>query len=105
MRTGLEDPTQLVPEAVDALHHGVVLAGPVAGDQLDGLGVGLVEGRVVDDEDAVVAADVVPGLAPEHLGVGFEAVQESGEGVWAGGSGRSGWTLAAPVAVYALGWR
>ena len=88
---------------VDPLDHGVVLAGPVAGDELDGLGVRLVEGRVVDDEDAVVEADVVPGLAPERLGVGLEAVQQSGEGVVGRGSGRSGWTLAASVAVYTLG--
>lgn len=88
------------------MHHGVVLAGPVAGDELDRLGVGLVEGRVIDDEDAVVEADVVPGLAPQFGRVGLEAVQQAGEGVVGRGvvgSGRSGWTLAASVAVYALG--
>ena len=88
------------------MRDGAVLAGPVAGDQSDGLGVRLVEGRVVDDEDAVVEADVVPGLAPEFGRVGFEAVEQAGEGVVGRGvvgSGRSGWTLAASVAVYALG--
>ena len=43
---------------VDAAHHRVVLTRPVARHQLDLPGVGLVQGRVVYDKDALVQADL-----------------------------------------------
>jgi hypothetical protein len=55
--------------------------------------------RVIDDEDAVVESDVVPGLTPERLGVGLEA----GEGVvvWEVGENLGG--LGGGVRLW--GWR
>ena len=58
-----------------------MLARPVAVDQVDRLGVELVQGRVVEDQDAVALVDQRLGLALEGLGVGLEAVEEPGEGV------------------------
>lgn len=64
---------------VDAAHHGVVLARPMARHQLDLLRVGLVQGRVVYDKDASGQADLRPGLRPQRLSVRLKAVQQAGE--------------------------
>lgn len=58
-----------------------MLAGPVAADQLDLLGIGLVQGRVIQDQDAALAVDQRPGLLPEGLGVRFDPAQQPGEAV------------------------
>jgi len=68
-------------DQVDPPDDGVMLARPVMGDQLDGLGIGLIEGRVVNDENPGGEPDLGSGLPPEFFGVGFEAGQESAEGV------------------------
>ena len=77
----------------------------MAADQPHVLGVRLVEDRVVEDQDAVGLADQRPDLVPEGFGVGFEPVQQAGEGVVGGGVGRWGCTRAASVAVHDLGRR
>ena len=77
-------------QQVDALDDAVVLARPVPADQVDLAGVGLVQGGVVEDQDAVVEADLGPGLLPEGLGVGLQAGQQAVEGVM----GRRGGLLA-----------
>jgi hypothetical protein len=59
----------------------VVVAGPVAADEVDALGPRLVGYGVVDDQDAGGRADEGPDLGPEFVGVGFQAVKESGERV------------------------
>ena len=75
---------QTQADQVDAPDDRLVLAGPVAVDQVDRLGVELVEGRVVEDEDAVALVDQGLGLAVEGLRVGLEAGEEPGEGVVGG---------------------
>ena len=54
---------------VDAAHHRVVLARPVAHNQLDLLRIGLVQGRVVYDKDASGQADLSARLRPQRRGV------------------------------------
>jgi hypothetical protein len=66
---------------VDAADDGVVLAGPVAGDQVDRLGVGLVQGRIVKDQQTAPAVDQRVSLPPQDLGVGLQAEQEPRERV------------------------
>jgi hypothetical protein len=44
-------------------------------DRLDLPGVELVEGGVVEDQDALVLLEKGLDLAPERLGVGLEAVE------------------------------
>ena len=84
---------------IDPANDVVVLAGPAPGDQFHRLGIGLVQGRIVQDEDAPLAIDQGAGLPPQGLGVGLQAVQES----WAGESRASGCTLAAAVQENFLG--
>src|SRR5262245_36096767 len=74
-------------DQVDALDDPVVLARPVAADQLDELSVGLVQHAIIDDQDASGQIDLSPGLLPEGFRVGLEAVQQPGEGVVGGGLG------------------
>ena len=62
----------------------VVLARPVAADQVDLPGVGLVQGGVVEDQDAAVDVNQGSRLLPEVLGVGLQAGQQPGEGVVGG---------------------
>ncbi len=62
----------------------------MAGYQLDPFGVVLVQGRVVEDQQAPLAMDQGPGLAPERGGVGLQPVKEPGEGVVGRGIGRFG---------------
>ena len=63
------------------LDDGVVLAGPVAADEVDVAGVRLVQHGVVQDQDAGREIDLGLRLLPERLGVRLEAVQQAGEGV------------------------
>ena len=60
-------------------------------DQFDRLGIGLVQRRVVEDQDPVGAADQGPGLLPQRLGVGLGAVEQAAEGVV--GRGVFAWRL------------
>ena len=72
---------------VDAADGAAVLARPVPADQVHLPGVGLVQGGVVQDQDAVAGPDVGAGLLPEGLGVGLQAGQQAGEGVVGGRGG------------------
>ncbi len=65
----------------DPLDDRMVFARPVASDQFDGLGVGLVEDGVIRDEDAVGQGYLRSHLLSKRLGIRFESVQQSGEGV------------------------
>ncbi len=49
--------------------------------QRDSLGVGFVQSGVVGDEDTVGQGYLHPRLLPEGFGIGFEPVQQPGEGV------------------------
>src|SRR5215204_6257946 len=66
---------------VDAAHHRVVLARPVARHQLDLLGVGLVQSRVVYDQDALAQADLRARFRPQRRGVRLHAMQQTRESV------------------------
>jgi len=59
----------------------------VAPDQFDEKGVRLVQYAVVEDQHAVVEADLGARLLPEGFRVGLQAVQQAGEGV-VGGAAR-----------------
>jgi hypothetical protein len=64
-------------DQVDAQDDLMMLPRPVTDHQLDVLGMRLVEGRVVDDEDALGLLDQWFGLIPERLGIGFKAMEQS----------------------------
>ena len=66
---------------VDAAHHGVVLARPVARDEFHLAGVGLVQGRVVYDKYSLAQADLRLSFAPQGRGVRLKAVEQAGEGI------------------------
>jgi hypothetical protein len=66
---------------VDAADNRMVLARPVAHNQLDLLRLGLVQSRVVDEQDALAQADLGDGLSPERLGVRFKAMEQAGESI------------------------
>src|SRR5262249_26228089 len=56
-------------DEVDPLDDLLVLARPVAADEVDVSGVGLVQHGVVQHQDPLLEADLGPGLQPEGLGV------------------------------------
>ena len=68
-------------DGVDAADDALVLARPEPAEQAHLGGVGLVEHGVVDDEDAIGAADRRPDFLPERFGVGFETGEQAGKGV------------------------
>ena len=72
-------------DQVDPPEHPLVLARPEGSDESHRVGVRLVEDGVIDDEDAVGAADVRAHFPPEGFGVGFESGEQAGEGVVGGG--------------------
>ena len=89
------DPIAVGPDQsdeVDAHNNKFVLAGPVAMNRLDGLGVKLVERGVVKNQDAVVPISQRLDLAIEDFGVGFESLEQPNVGVVGGSIGS--WRLA-----------
>src|SRR6266498_1590148 len=62
----------------------MMLAGPMPTAQSALPGMGRVEGGVTGDQQAAQAVDIRLGFAPERKWVGFEALQQSGEGVMRG---------------------
>lgn len=68
-------------DEVDAPDDGVMFAGPVAIDQFDLFGVGLIERGIVEDQDAFVALGDRLGLAPKGLGVGLKPIEQAGKGI------------------------
>jgi hypothetical protein len=80
-----------------------MLARPVAADQPDLLGVGLVERRVVEDQDAAGAVDQGRASCQRASGSGSRRCRSRVKASWAGGSGISGCTAAASVQQNALG--
>lgn len=80
----LEDANQAIAFArtqVDAADHRVVFTRPMARHQLDLLRIGLIQGRVVYDKDALAQADLGSGLSPQRRGVRLKAMQQAGERV------------------------
>jgi hypothetical protein len=71
-------------DQIDATDDRLVLARPVAMDRLDRLGVELVEGRVVEDQDAIGLVDQRLDLSVEDLGVGLDSVKHASIGVMCG---------------------
>ena len=67
----------------------MVLAGPVAGDQRDVVGIGFIACGIIDDQHPTGASDWRVGLGPEGGGVGSEAVEQSGERMVSGRIGSS----------------
>ena len=70
---------------VDAAHHRVMLARPVAHHQLHLPGVGLVQSRVVYDKDASAQADLAARLSPQRRGVRFQPMEQTGESIMSRG--------------------
>src|SRR2546421_487200 len=68
-------------DEVDALDDAVMLARPVALDQVDAPRVGLVQHGVIQDQNAGTQDYLGLRLAPEGVGIGFEAMQQPREGV------------------------
>lgn len=64
-----------------------MLARPMPRHQVHLPGVGLVERRVVTDEDAGRPVNQRGNFLPKSSGIGFKAVQEAGEGIVGGGIG------------------
>jgi hypothetical protein len=68
-------------QEIDALHDPPVLARPLPCEQADLARVGLVQRAVVADQDACLAPDLRHRFRPQSRRIGFQAVQQAGEGV------------------------
>src|SRR5213075_182532 len=66
-------------DKIDAAHHRMMLARPMARDQFDLPGVRLVQGRVVYDKDASAQAHLALRFGPQRLGIRLKAMQEACE--------------------------
>ena len=77
-------------DQIDPPDDRLVLARPVAADQFDLRGIGLVQGRVIQDQDTALAVDQRSSLLPQGLRVGLDPVQQSSEGVVGRGLTRVG---------------
>ena len=64
----------------------MMFPGPMTRDQLQVSGVGLIEGRIINDQDTGSSTHLGLNFVPKGIGVGFEAVQQSGEGIVGGWS-------------------
>ena len=71
----------------------MVLAGPVAGDQLDVVGIGFIECGIINDQHTADELDLSLGLGPEDGGVGFEAMEQPRERIVGGRIGIVGLNL------------
>ncbi len=72
---------------VDAIGHRVMLARPMPMDERYFLGIWLIERRIVRDLHAARPIPERSDFLPAGGGIGFEAMQEAGEGVVGGGIG------------------
>jgi hypothetical protein len=68
-------------QQVDAFDGAAVLARPVPAHQVHVAGIRFIQGGVVENQDAVVAAQLLLGFTPEGFGVWLLAGQQSREGV------------------------
>ena len=66
-------------DQIDARDHAMVLARPMAMDERDVLGIGLVQRRVVNDQEPVVQDDMLLGLHPERRWIRLQALKEAGQ--------------------------
>ena len=82
---------------VDAGNQAVMFVRPVAHRQLHLLRIGLVQGRVVYDQDALGQADLAAGFTPQRLSGWLKSVQQARKSIL-------GWGLLLN-AVHACGFR
>ena len=68
-------------QQVDALHHGLVLARPVARDQAHVPGVGLVPRRVVEHQHPAAERNQAPRFLPARGRVRLQPVQQARVGI------------------------
>lgn len=66
---------------VNAAHHRMMFTRPVTGDQLDLASKGLIQSRVVKNEDAIAQINLGLGFLPHGFGIRLEAVQQALESV------------------------
>ncbi len=57
----------------------MVLARPVLPDQFDRARVGLVQGCIIDDQEAGIQPNMGRGLVPQAIGVGIKPMEQAGE--------------------------
>ena len=86
-------------DQVDTRNHAMVLARPVAMDQRNLLGIGFVEGSVVDDQETIMQDDMLLCLVPERRGIGSEAMEEAGQGIMS----RSSWGIGLDASGFGAG--
>ncbi len=72
-------------------------------DELDLLGVGLIQGRVVDHQDATITRDMLFNLVPERRGIRLEPMQGRVKASCAARRACSGCTRAASVQLTTFG--
>ncbi len=67
----------------------MMCARPVAVNQFNVLRIGLIQGRVIHNQQPAVQHDVLLRLLPEGRRIRREAVEEAGQGIM----GRTAWTI------------
>src|SRR3954451_9942557 len=77
-------------DQIDATHHTMVLARPVAMDEGNLLGIRLVERSIVDDQETIMQDDMLLGFVPERRRIGVEAMEQAGQGIMSSASRRVG---------------
>ena len=66
---------------IDAQDHPVMFAAPMARHQFDPLGIGLVQGGIVQSQHAALKGDQSLRLSPQRLGIGRLSCEQAREGV------------------------
>src|SRR3954451_3726390 len=73
-------------DQVDARDDAMVLARPVAMDQVNLLSIGLIKGSIVDDQEPIIQDNMLPGLVPEWRGGRVETMEQTRESIMSSAS-------------------
>jgi hypothetical protein len=84
-------------DQVDASHDAMMLARPMAVDQVDLLRVGFVERGIVPNKQTRCPVDQRWRFLPQRGGIGVMAMEQARQGVMGGAAGAGGWQRAASV--------
>ncbi len=71
-------------DKVDTRNDGMVLARPVPSHQVNLVGKGFIQRRIVNDKDACGEFDLGAGFFPERRGIGFEPMKQARKGIVGG---------------------
>lgn len=66
---------------IDPAHDSMMLARPVAADQLDLTGREMVQRRIVKDQEAIIERHFGLSLVPQGLRVWLQAMEQAGKGI------------------------